>query len=66
MQWHEKNNHIMKGKKYNCNLCNKTYTCKNSLIRHIKTNHNSAASVCETNNNHKCDIPYNDGKSLKA
>tara|TARA_B100000989_G_C19456906_1_gene434419 strand:+ start:311 stop:880 length:570 start_codon:yes stop_codon:yes gene_type:complete len=59
---HEKNQHIKKGEKFFCEICNKQYNSIDSKKRHIRLNHNSTASVCKN----KCDIPYNDGNSLRA
>ena len=59
---HEKIQHIKKGEKHICKICTKTYNSLDSMNRHIKSNHNSTASVCED----KCDTSYNDGKSLRA
>lgn len=36
---HEKNEHIAKGQVFTCDLCPKTFKCKDSVIRHKKINH---------------------------
>ena len=48
---HELIQHINKGQEHVCKFCDKTYKSLDSMKRHIKTNHNSTASICED----KCD-----------